>query len=164
MERGYFTTSPDRTRGRWKSIGVFALIVAIIGGCIAIGSLADIAPAIFVPIGALVAIGLIVVVISRFMPRKTPAGAEAAAKWRAFRNYLASIERYEKLDEAQGIFDRFLPYAIAFGLESSWVEKFSRVPTASPGWYGGDVTGSPGPFGGREATRDRGTGRTVVAR
>ena len=83
------------------------------------------------------------------MPRKTPAGAEAAAKWRAFRNYLASIERYEKLDEAQGIFDRYLPYAIAFGLESSWVDKFSRVPTASPGWYGDDVTPSPGPFAGR---------------
>src|SRR5215204_6594325 len=149
VERGYFTVSPERTRGRWKSIGVFALIVAIVGGCIATSSLAKIAPVIFLPIVALVAIGLIIVVMSRFMPRKAPAGAEAAAKWRAFRNYLASIERYEKLDEAQGIFDRFLPYAIAFGLESSWVEKFSRVPTASPGWYGGDVTTSPGPFAGR---------------
>ena len=164
VERGYFTTSPERTRGRWKSIGMFALIVAIIGGCIAIGSLADIAPAIFIPIVALVAIGLIVVVISRFMPRKTPAGAEAAAKWRAFRNYLASIERYEKLDEAQGIFDRYLPYAIAFGLESSWVDKFSRVPTASPGWYGDDVTTSPGPFARERLSRDRGTDRTVVGR
>src|SRR5215216_2659480 len=153
VERGYFTTSPERTRGRWKSIGVFALIVAIIGGCVTISSFADIAPVIFVPIGALVAIGLIVVVISRFMPRKTPPGAEAAAKWRAFRDYLASIERYEKLDEAQGIFDRFLPYAIAFGLESSWVEKFSRVPTASPGWYGDDVSPAQGPFGGRGYSR-----------
>src|SRR5215213_6696486 len=149
VDRGYFTMSPDRTRGRWKSIGVFALIVAIIGGCVAIGSLADIAPAIFLPIGALIVIGLIVVIISRYMPRKSPAGAEAAAKWQAFRNYLASIERYEKLDEAQGIFDRYLPYAIAFGIESSWVDKFSRVPTTSPGWYGGDVMTSPGPFGGR---------------
>src|SRR5215213_8919746 len=149
VERGYFTVSPERTRGRWKSIGVFALIVAIGGGFVAVSSLPDIAPAIFIPIAALVGIGLIVVVISRFMPRKSPAGAEAAAKWRAFRNYLASIERYEKLDEAQGIFDRYLPYAIAFGLESSWVEKFSRVPTASPTWYGGDVTTAGGPFGGR---------------
>ncbi len=40
---------------------MFALIVAIIGGCVAIGSLADIAPAIFIPIVALVGIGLIVV-------------------------------------------------------------------------------------------------------
>ena len=54
VERGYFTTSPERTRGRWKSIGMFALIVAIIGGCVAIGSLADIAPTIFIPIAALV--------------------------------------------------------------------------------------------------------------
>src|ERR687898_830562 len=64
VERGYFTTSPERTRGRWKSIGVFALIVAIVGGCIAVSSLADIAPTIFIPIAALVVIGLIVVLIS----------------------------------------------------------------------------------------------------
>jgi hypothetical protein len=33
------------------------------------------------------------------------------------------------------LFDRYLPYAIAFGLEKSWVEKFSRVPTPAPRWY-----------------------------
>src|SRR5215204_1870879 len=54
VERGYFTSSPDRTRGRWKSIGIFALIAAILGGCVAIGSFADIAPAVFIPIVVLV--------------------------------------------------------------------------------------------------------------
>ena len=82
VERGYFTASPERTRGRWKSIGVFALIVAIIGGCVAISSLADIAPVIFLPIVALVAIGLILVVMSRLhaaqIPRRRRGGGEVA--------------------------------------------------------------------------------------
>ena len=94
------------------------------------------------------------------MPRKTPAGAEAAAKWRAFRNYLDSIERYEKLDEAQGIFDRYLPYAIAFGLESSWVDKFSRVPTASPTLVWRRCHDLSRAVRRERVPADRGTGRT----
>ena len=43
--------SPERTRGRWKSIGIFALIVAIVGGCVATGSFADIAPTILDAVG-----------------------------------------------------------------------------------------------------------------
>jgi hypothetical protein len=94
------------------------------------------------------------------MPQKTHAGAEAAAKWRAFKAYLESIERYEKLDQAQNIFDAFLPYAIAMGLEQSWVSKFSSVQTASPEWYGGGGVGPwlGGPWSGGPSGYPRGRG------
>jgi uncharacterized protein (TIGR04222 family) len=149
VTRGYFMAPPHETRSRWKSAGVFLVIVAIVGGCVGISSFAGIAPTIWLPVAAVVGIGLIVVAVSRFMPRKTEAGTEAAARWRAFKRYLESIERFEKLDEAQSIFDRYLPYAIAFGLEGSWVEKFARVPTAAPEWYGdGPYAGPVDPFPG----------------
>ena len=48
------------------------------------------------------------------MPRKTEAGAEAAAKWKAFRRYLDDIEKYENLNESREIFDRYLPFTVAF--------------------------------------------------
>lgn len=147
VEHGYFTAPPPETRSRWKSLGIFLAIIAVIGGCISTGMAASVTPAVLLPLGGLFVIGLVLVAISRFMPRKTQAGAEAAARWLAFRNYLESIERYEKLDQAQGIFNRFLPFAIACGLERSWVDKFSRVPTATPPWYGDDYGPSTGPIG-----------------
>jgi hypothetical protein len=70
------------------------------------------------------------------MPRKTQAGAEAAAKWLAFRRYLAEIERYDNVESAKSIFNSYLPYAVAFGLERSWVNKFASVDAPAPSWYG----------------------------
>src|SRR5699024_8704865 len=79
--------------------------------------------------------------VSRRMPRKTRHGAEAAARWRAFRTYLADIRKYEKLETATELFDRYLAYAVAFGLEQRWVREFERAGAPVPGWYrlGGDV-------------------------
>ena len=74
------------------------------------------------------------------MPRESPIGAEEAAKWLAFKRYMEDIEKYTKVDEVKEIFDRYLPYAIAFGLENSGIQKFSRFDTAQPPWY------YPGPY------------------
>jgi uncharacterized membrane protein YgcG len=74
------------------------------------------------------------------MPRKSAQGAEEAAKWLAFKRYMEDIEKYTKVAEVQEIFDKYLPYAIAFGLEDSWIQKFARVNTPPPPWY------YPGPY------------------
>jgi hypothetical protein len=75
-------------------------------------------------------------VTGRHMPRKTPKGAEEAARWLAFKRYLQDVEKYTNLEEATAIFDRYLAYAIAFGMERSWLQKFARVSEAPvPPWY-----------------------------
>ena len=56
-----------------------------------------------------------------------------------------NIEKYTKLEEAKEIFDRYLPYAIAFGLERSWISKFSQVDTPAPPWYIPDYRYPTGP-------------------
>ena len=39
-------------------------------------------------------------------------------------------------DWSQEIFERYLPYAVAFGLERRWLEKFKRQPdVVPPPWY-----------------------------
>ena len=49
---------------------------------------------------AIPAIGLIV--LARYMPRKTANGAEEAAKWLAFKRYMENIEQYTKVEEVAG--------------------------------------------------------------
>ncbi len=146
VRRGYFPRSPEVTRSRWRTFGTVALVLVVIGGCVGAGMVADVAPFVWLPIVVVASLALLLTRLSAAMPRKTPAGAEAAAKWRAFRKYLDSIERYERLDEAKDIFDKYLPYAIAFGLERDWVRKFASVQAPVPAWYGGG--GSGGGFGG----------------
>ena len=69
------------------------------------------------------------------MPLKTHKGSMAAARWVAFKRYLENIDKYTEVKEAQDQFDEYLPYAIAFGLEKSWVGKFAAIDVPVPGWY-----------------------------
>ncbi|MGH2535059.1 MAG: DUF2207 family protein [Thermomicrobiales bacterium] len=137
VKRGYFPTSPEKTRTTYKNIGVAALVILGIGGWTVISAIAEIAPLIWLVFSVFFVLAIALVLTSSAMPRKSLAGAESAAKWRAFRRYLEDIDRYEKLDEAKGIFDKYLPYAIAFDLEQSWVRKFAGVGAEAPSWYGG---------------------------
>ena len=170
VRRGYFPRSPEETRSSWKSFGIGAFVVAIVAGFFGAGSVGSIAPLVWIPVAVVIVLGLLLILLSGAMPRKTLAGAEAAAKWRAFRKYLESIEKYEKIDEAKEIFDKYLPYAIAFGIERSWVEKFAGVNAATPAWYGGGYGGGPviipGGWGGGQSGsypgRQRGFGGGTV--
>ncbi|MGH2559106.1 MAG: DUF2207 domain-containing protein [Thermomicrobiales bacterium] len=137
VKRGYFPTSPEKTRSTFKNVGVAALVILGIGGWTVISAVADIAPLVWLVFVVFIVLAIALVLTAKAMPRKSLAGAESAAKWRAFRRYLEDIDRYEKLDEAKGIFDKYLPYAIAFDLEQSWVRKFANIGAEAPSWYGG---------------------------
>lgn len=141
VDRKYFPRSPQETRAHWHAIGIGALVVVVIVGIIAVQAVGGTAPFVWFPLIVAGILALILIRLAGVMPKKTPAGAEAAAKWRAFRKYLDSIEKYENLADAKSIFDKYLPYAVAFGLEHSWVNKFASVGTPTPAWYGGEFGG-----------------------
>ncbi|MGB3330741.1 MAG: DUF2207 domain-containing protein, partial [Thermomicrobiales bacterium] len=131
VDHGFFLKSPEETRRRWKWAAWAGLAISIIGGGF-LGFSLD--PFAFLAMSAGIVVSLILLRVSRVMPRKTLAGAEAAAKWNAFRVYLKDIRKYEKVEEAQDLFDRYLPYAVAFGLERSWVKTFAAAGATSPTW------------------------------
>jgi uncharacterized protein (TIGR04222 family) len=153
VNRGYFLSSPEETRKNWTRFGVFALFGALflvfVSGAIAGGAVLY-----WLLVLVVAALGVTMLIVAKAMPRKTLAGAEAAAKWRAFRRYLDDIEQYEHLEEAKGIFDKYLPFAVAFGLENSWVTKFAQVNAPAPEWYG-----TPFPTGGMGFPSGRRRGR-----
>jgi hypothetical protein len=132
---GYFAGNPNTTRMLYAGIGVAALVVLGIAGffIFMVGSnLSDLA---WCPGAALVFAAVGLIGISPFMPRRSPKGATERAKWSAFKRYLQSIEKYTKIDDAKDLFDKYLPYAIAFGLEKSWTQKFAAIGTPAPTWY-----------------------------
>jgi uncharacterized protein (TIGR04222 family) len=146
VQHGFFPAPPSRTRIFWQAAGIVVIVVAIIAVVFGVGStLADIAPTVWMPGGALLILGTVVWVVAHDMPRKSVAGAEAAARWRAFGRYLEQIDEFEQLDTAKDLFDRHLPYAIAFELERSWITTFSRAGTPAPRWWGPHVGSFPLP-------------------
>jgi len=69
------------------------------------------------------------------MRSRTAAGEQESAKWKAFRTYLANINKYTDLKQATDQFEKYIGYAIAFGLDKQWIGQFSQVMTSMPNWY-----------------------------
>jgi uncharacterized membrane protein len=150
VDNGLFKRRPDKTRAAWTGIGIVALVLTFVLGIFLV-PLAQYAGA-FPCLAASLGVGGIALLIAgRFMPVKTVKGAESAAKWNAFKSYLAQIDKMSDMKNAAEMFEHYLPYAIAFGMNQSYVGKFARMTdTPAPGWYipyfprGGAVGGGGG--------------------
>ncbi|HEY8597425.1 MAG TPA: DUF2207 domain-containing protein, partial [Thermomicrobiales bacterium] len=145
---GYFSVSPEKTRRRYRSFGIALIGLAAFAWLALLCTVGTMAGGLTFAAFPLGIVGLALIGLSRAMPAKTEKGAEEAAKWNAFKRYLENLEKYDKLEEAKGIFERYLPYATAFGLDKSFIQKFATVNTPAPRWYGGGggpvIIGSPG--------------------
>lgn len=132
VDRNYFPRPPQETRRRWRRLAWAGLVSSLVIGLFLTVRVDSFA---FLTTIAAMVIWASLLRMSTAMPRKTAFGAESAAKWRAFKRYLESIEKHGALEEVQAIFDRYLSYAVAFGIEREWIRKFAQVGTSSPGWF-----------------------------
>jgi hypothetical protein len=147
---GYWNVSPKRVRGEYRRFA-WLLLVLVCPAAFLFQILASqfVNEELFFSLAAMapwVALGVILIALlylARYLPRKTRQGAEAAARWNAFRRYLESIEKYTNVAAAQDQFEKYLPYAVAFGIDKTWVEKFAAVDTPAPTWYITSSAGSP---------------------
>jgi uncharacterized membrane protein YgcG len=147
VELGLFPASPKVVRGRYLGLGIAGLVLSVGFGMIFAAALSDLVSAALCPFMSLGMVSFVLIFVSGVMPAKTRKGAEEAKKWEAFKRYLQDVEKYVDIETVTDQFDDFLPYAIAFGLEHTWVKKFSSVSsTPIPPWF--VPVGMPYPYGG----------------
>jgi uncharacterized membrane protein YgcG len=128
--------SPETVRNSYGCFSFVVLGIAVLG-FFAIPAVlgTDITTAVC-PSFAIGLTGIAFLIVSRYMPAKSQKGTETAAQWQAFKHYLKNIDEYRNLEEAGDIFEKYLAYATAFGLERTWIRKFTAVPTTPiPTWY-----------------------------
>jgi uncharacterized membrane protein YgcG len=157
LREGFFKNDPNNTRGLWSAGGIGLLVLAglIFFGVVSNDDLNVSSMLACLPV-AIGITGIAAFIFGQAMPAKTRAGAEESAKWKAFYEYLRNLEKYNTVEEAASRFEEFLPYAVAFGLERSWLRKFSGIENVPiPVWYyptyiggryrGGYTPGTPVP-------------------
>ncbi len=143
VKTGLFPTNPQTTRRIYMGLGVASLILSgVIGFGLIVLTQAYSSLAIC-PTVSMIITSISLLVMGRHMPRKTKKGTEEAARWLAFKRYLKNIEKYGNLEEAKSQFDKYLPYAIAFGIEKNYMRQFARVDAPAPAWYGPVFVGEP---------------------
>ena len=86
------------------------------------------------PCLSLMAVGAVFIFAGFAAPNKTKKGATVAVQWEAFERYLKELNTKEAA-KTRPRFARLLPYAVAFGIEKEFVQKFSAAKTPVPKWW-----------------------------
>lgn len=81
---------------------------------------------------------MIVALFSPMMPRRTLKGAYATDKIFGFLEFLRRVDadRIRRINDPS-LFERGLPYALAFGVADRWARAFEGLYTKPPSWYAG---------------------------
>jgi hypothetical protein len=74
---------------------------------------------------------LILVVFASIMPSRSIVGARAREAALGFKEYLSRVETMPSAE----MFERYLPYAIAFGVQNSWARPCEGIYVKAPDWY-----------------------------
>lgn len=136
---GYYRRRPDSVRGRsW-----FVAALVLVGGLALTGFLSLGLGAVFASIASAAIIG----VMGFIMPARTVEGTRAFEGAVGFEEFLSRVEadRLERVVRTPELFERFLPFAMALGVERNWARAFEGIYTQPPAWYVGPHAGAFGP-------------------
>lgn len=141
IQRGLYRSRPDQVKSRWL-VGAAAL-----GALVVSGGTVGAAKLNLNPLPVFIAAGLsalIVVLFAWIMPARTVLGARMLERVRGFEEFLLRVEsdRFSRVVKTPEMFERFLPFAMAFGVEQKWARAFQDIYREPPSWYVG-----PGPMG-----------------
>jgi hypothetical protein len=135
VKKKYFLASPEAVRNVWRTVGGILLVAAVFLG------VSDLVAA---PLSAALAVGAsgaIVLGFARVMPRKTFRGAREKLHILGFQEFLERAEKDRLRRLPSDTLHKWLPYAIALGVEEAWIWNFEGITVAAPTWYE-----SKGPF------------------
>jgi hypothetical protein len=135
--RGFYTKRPDKVRDLWTIIAI-ALGLAGVAGAAWVDDNLPLAGPVPLAIG-LVGSALIIFVSGRLMPARTVKGARARENALGFKEFLGRVDadRMNRMITTPDLFERYLPYAMAFRVEAKWAKKFEDLVREPPDWYVG---------------------------
>lgn len=146
---GHYAKRPDRVRagyvGAAVGLGILIVVVSHLATILATGLWGS-DPLSF--LGLAVAAGLLTAaVIAAFglvMPARTRKGVDTRMAILGFEEFLTRVEKHRlaSLPLTPELFERYLPYAIALGVESRWAQAFESICSEPPRWYVGTGTGT----------------------
>jgi uncharacterized membrane protein len=133
LERGYMEKSGFKAQATMFIVGIGVLFVVF----------AVFNEALSWPM--MVAFGVsaaITILFAVFMSKKTMKGAEAEWRIKGFRLFIDKAEKYRaQFYEKENMFEKILPYAIAFGLTKKWISKMrdiygeQKFSAIAPAWF-----------------------------
>jgi hypothetical protein len=136
VEHGYYVHRPDQVRQSFLAGGVIIGALVSFAGIYAAQKLGM--QQVPFTIAGLVT-GVVIVAFGWFMSARTADGARALHNALGFEDFLGHVEadRLDRMSQTPATFEKYLPFAMALGVEKKWVGAFEGVCTQPPTWYVG---------------------------
>lgn len=132
VKEGYFPINPEKVRKTYFLTGCIFMVIGFLGSKFGYGFFMSFLLA-----------GAIILLFAGAMPRRTLKGARTLTEILGFKLYLEVAEKdrlkfHNAPEKKPEVFEKFLPYAIALGVEKEWAKKFDDIYKNPPSWYEGD--------------------------
>ncbi|TNE52918.1 MAG: DUF2207 domain-containing protein [Bacteroidetes bacterium] len=123
----------------FKVLGVICLVGAVLTGLVSLEDFND--PSFFSIETACssVVLGIGLLIIGQYMPKKSLLGMEAYQQLAGYRMFMQTAEQprlAQLIKEDPHYFDTSLPFAMVFDIADNWSEKFEDLQVPPPEWYG----------------------------
>ncbi len=130
LGKKYFSQNPEMVRNRYTGVGLALFIAGIVLSFV-----------IFSLMGIWIGLslfGLALLIISRYMPRRTELGYKTYIKILGFKMFIDKAENYrQQFFEKENMFNEILPYAIVFGNTEKFANALKKLglEPPQPSWY-----------------------------
>ena len=138
VEMGYYRERPDIVRDKWGKAAFSTLAGGVLISLVAVKSMWTPTTPLAL-IAATFVTSITLFVFAYIMPARSEAGARTREATLGFKEFLGRVEeeRYKKMITSPEQFERFLPYAMAFGVADKWANAFREIYREPPTWYVG---------------------------
>jgi uncharacterized membrane protein len=133
---GYYDRRPDKVLAGWIGGAVAFAFICVVGAVL-------VANLMFLSLGWAILAALLtaapVFVFGALMPARTVQGVRELERVLGFQEFLDRVEedRFRRMITGPEMFERYLPYAMALGVDRKWAEAFADIYREPPDWYRG---------------------------
>lgn len=129
----FFDKNPDSVRKNYLGAAIAMILIGF-------GSLFIMAIGFTITLTfSLILSGFVLLFVSNHMPAKSELGSEVFRRVLGFKMYMETAERFRVQNLTPETFEKYLSYAIVFGIEKQWAEKFKDIYKGQPEWYQGNM-------------------------
>jgi uncharacterized membrane protein len=130
--KGMYTVDPDSANGYW---GMGLLLVALPYAAFQVLGMADFLNSVPIAIvSGLVALAIIII-IGMQLTATSLKGARTQVQIKGFQEFMNRVDADRLKRMPPDTFEKFLPYAMALGVEHQWAKAFEGIVQNPPSWY-----------------------------
>tara|TARA_Y100001970_G_scaffold279441_1_gene386807 strand:- start:691 stop:2457 length:1767 start_codon:yes stop_codon:yes gene_type:complete len=132
---GYFATHPIKTKNRFFGVGFLAIILSVYLPQFLNSQFGVFHGAYFI-FGCMFVAGSVGIGFSHFMTKRTRKGMLVKEHVEGFKLFLETADKHRLAwQEKEHIFEKYLPYAMAFGVVEKWASVFKDLNKEESLWY-----------------------------